>query len=246
MDYDRTTIAKTYDAARGYSPEVLRLWLDLVAAAVPRDVALIVDVGCGTGRFSRPLAERFDTRVIGIDPSQNMLEIARNKANERDVEFVEAAAEAVPLPDGCADVVFMSMILHHLVDRARAAQECRRLLRPGGCLCVRNSTRDSRYPQRRFFPGIGAMIERELPSRDDVVALFKSAGLRLSTYRRVAHPVASSWAEFADKLALRADSFLARLPAAEFARGMIALRAHAAGDQPQRPVIEDVHWFVFD
>ena len=86
MDYDRTAIAKTYDAARGYSPEVLRLWLELVAAAAPRDVALIVDVGCGTGRFSRPLAERFDTRVIGIDPSQNMLEIAGNKAKERNVD----------------------------------------------------------------------------------------------------------------------------------------------------------------
>jgi len=144
--------------------------------------------------------------------------------------IVEAAAEEVPLPDGCADVVFMSMILHHLVDRERAAQECRRLLRPDGCLCVRNSTRDSRYPQRRFFPGIGAMIERELPSRDDVVALFESAGLRLSTYRRVAHPVATSWAEFADKLALRADSFLARLPASRVrARHDRAARARRRG-----------------
>jgi SAM-dependent methyltransferase len=140
----------------------------------------------------------------------------------------------------------MSMMLHHLMDRPRAAKECRRLLRDGGRLCVRNSTRDSLYPQRRFFPGIGAMIERDLPSRDDVIALFEGAGLRLCTYRRIAQPVAENWAGFAEKLALRADSFLARLPDSEFERGMDALRAHAARDHAQGPIMEDIHWLVFD
>jgi ubiquinone/menaquinone biosynthesis C-methylase UbiE len=76
MDYDKTTIATTYDAARGYRPEVLRQWLDVVAAHALSDLALIVDLGCGTGRFSQPLADRFQVKVIGIDPSQCMLGIA--------------------------------------------------------------------------------------------------------------------------------------------------------------------------
>ena len=54
MNYDQTTIATTYDAARGHNRAVMRQWLDLVAAHVPFAPQLIVDVGCGTGRFSEP------------------------------------------------------------------------------------------------------------------------------------------------------------------------------------------------
>ncbi|MBO0741151.1 MAG: hypothetical protein J2P51_06975, partial [Hyphomicrobiaceae bacterium] len=49
MDYDQTKIAASYDAARGYSPGVLRLWLDRVAAHAPPALRTILDVGCGTG-----------------------------------------------------------------------------------------------------------------------------------------------------------------------------------------------------
>src|ERR1700730_3363940 len=113
MDYDATTIAATYDKARGYSPEVLSLWLDVVAAHIPLSLDLIVDVGCGTGRFSLPLAHRFQARVIGIDPSQKMLEVARQKTAGDRVEFRQGTAEDVPLPDACADLVFLSMMIHH-------------------------------------------------------------------------------------------------------------------------------------
>src|ERR1700730_15506106 len=95
-----------------------------------------------------------------------------------------------------------------------------------------------------FFPGMLPMIESELPSRDGVVAMFESAGLRLSAYPRVSQLRATDWNEFADKQAMRADSFLARLPVAEFEAGMAALRAHARV-YPREAVMEDVHFFVF-
>jgi SAM-dependent methyltransferase len=68
MDYDNTALATTCDAARGYRPEVLRQWLDTIAGNIPHRPTLIVDLGCGTGRYAYALAERFKTRVIGIDP----------------------------------------------------------------------------------------------------------------------------------------------------------------------------------
>lgn len=245
MDYDKTAIAATYDGARSYRPEVLRQWLDLVAAHVPSNPRLIVDVGCGTGRFTHPLAERFQARVIGIDPSRKMLDRARAKLSGGHVEFRQAPAEQLPLEDGSADVVFMSMMLHHLDEPARAARECRRVLRTGGRICVRNSTRDTLYPQRRFFPGFQAIVDSQLPSRDEVVALFEGAGLRLEAYELMRHPVAANWQELADKLALRADSFLARLPDSEFAAGMSALRAHASHSDPRDEIAEQIHFFVF-
>jgi ubiquinone/menaquinone biosynthesis C-methylase UbiE len=245
MDYDNTAIASKYDAARGYRPEVLRQWIDIIAAHVPVHPALIVDLGCGTGRFSYPLADRFQTRVIGIDPSEKMLEVARRQLTDYCIEFHKAAAENIPLPNGCADVVFMSMVLHHLQDRACAARECCRVLSERGRVCVRNSTRETTFPQSRFFPGTLPMIQRELPSRDEVVAMFERAGLRLSVYLRVPHLQAASWKDLADKLAMRADSFLARLSDTEFEAGLAALRAHASASDPNETISEEIEFFAF-
>jgi hypothetical protein len=89
------------------------------------------------------------------------------------------------------------------------------------------------------------MIDCELPSRDEVVAMFENAGLCLTAYQRVSHLLAADWNELAEKLAMRADSFLARLPAAEFESGMAALRAHARRSDPSEAVMEDIHFFAF-
>jgi len=245
MDYDSTTIAATYDAARGYRPEVLQRWLDLIAAHAPSAPASIVDLGCGTGRFTQPLAERFQARVIGIDPSDRMLAVARAKLGNGRVEFRQASAEKLPLRDGSVDMIFMSMVLHHLHDRPATARECHRILRKSGRLCVRNCTRDIVYPQSRFFPGMRPFVAAELPSSADVVALFAAAGLPSRAHAIVTHAVAASWQEFADKLALRADSFLARLPDSEFESGLAALRAYASGREPEE-ITEEIDFFVFE
>ena len=245
MDYDATTIAATYDAARGLRPEALVQWLDLVAAHAPPAPRLILDVGCGTGRFTHPLAERFPALVVGIDPSATMLDAARCKDSSGRTEFRQAPAERLPVDDGSADVVFMSMMLHHLDDRPRAAAECRRALGSGGRVCVRNTTRDSLYPHRQFFPGFQAIVDDQLPSRDEVVALFEAAGLRLQAYQVVEARLARSWGEFADKLALRADSFIVRLPKDEFDDGMAALRARARQSDGTERIVDHIHFFVF-
>jgi hypothetical protein len=90
------------------------------------------------------------------------------------------------------------------------------------------------------------MIQDELPSRDDIVRTFENAALRLQTDELVAHNVALNWQEFADKLALRVDSFLARLPDEEFETGLAALRAHARDSNPREDIIEHIHFFAFE
>jgi ubiquinone/menaquinone biosynthesis C-methylase UbiE len=245
MNYDQTTIATTYDAARAHTRVVMRQWLDLVAAHVPFRPQLIVDVGCGTGRFSEPLADRFAANVIGIDPSQSMLAVARTKCANNHVEFRLAPAERLPLADRSADLIFMSMVLHHLLDQEAAARECWRILRAGGRFCMRTCTRDIVYPQARFFPGIVPMVKADLPSAGEIIILFEAAGLRSRTHQLVTQTLATDWQQFADKLALRADSFLARLPDEEFAAGMAKLRAHAAQTVPEQ-ITEVIDFFVFE
>jgi ubiquinone/menaquinone biosynthesis C-methylase UbiE len=98
-------------AARGCRPDVLRQWLDIIASHVQADAEVVVDLGCGTGRFTHALAYRLKTRVIGIDPSEKMLHSARKYPIDPRVEFRRAAAEFIPLHEASADVIFLSMAL---------------------------------------------------------------------------------------------------------------------------------------
>ena len=133
MDYDSTDIASAYDEARAVVPETTRQWRDLLAAQIdPAEVSLIVDVGCGTGRFSEFLTTHFDARVVAIDPSQKMLDQARTKLSTGRVALLRGSAASLPLLDGSADLAFMSMVYHHLADPLLAVKECRRVLRRAG------------------------------------------------------------------------------------------------------------------
>lgn len=246
MDYDQSTIATVYDAARSLSAEALSQWLELVARdAHPVAGCLIVDVGCGTGRFSEPLANRFNARVIGVDPSRTMLEIARRNLRTEQVEFRQAPADALPLADAAADIVFMSMVFHHLDDPSAAARECRRVLRKDGRVCVRTTVREADFPHRHFFPAIHPLIEAMLPTRSEVGRVFEAVGFTPLVHNIVRHIAAQDWSTFVDKSGLRADSFLARISDQSFEAGMLALREHAARAPVHEAVVEDLDWYVF-
>lgn len=246
MDYDKSEIATVYDEARSLSPERLRLWLELVARdARPVSGSLIVDLGCGTGRFSAPIADHFGARVVGVDPSLKMLETARHKLRSDRVSFTQASAYALPFTDGTVDTVFISMVFHHFSDPAGAAKECRRVLRHEGRVCVRNTMRESDFPYRHFFPAMRPLIETELPTRNDLINNFNRAGFTLAVHEIVRQVVADDWPSFVQKSSLRADSFLSRLSDQDFNAGMEALRDHAAGTAQGETVVEDLDWFVF-
>jgi ubiquinone/menaquinone biosynthesis C-methylase UbiE len=102
-----------------------------LASPGPQDV--VVDLGTGTGAVLRALA-RSDSRpamAVGVDRSAGML--ARVGALPSGWSTILADARDVPLPDGVADVVICSYVLHLLTRETRAAvlAESRRLLRPG-------------------------------------------------------------------------------------------------------------------
>ena len=96
-----------------------------------------------------------------------------------------------------------------------------------------------------FFNGIRAIIEKQSISRDQIKSDFGDAGFKAVSDQAVAHLLAPDWASYTDKLATRADSFLARLPDDEFQAGITALRAHAAQADPGESVTMDVDCFVF-
>lgn len=97
------------------------------------DGARVLDVGCGTGRLARWLAERLGRQgsVVGIDPLEHRISVARSHAGA--VRFEVGRAEDLgAFEDASFDAVCSSFVLHWVADKARALAEIRRVLRPGG------------------------------------------------------------------------------------------------------------------
>ena len=97
----------------------------------------VLDLGTGTGAVALLAAAKIgsDGRVTAMDISPEMLEKARARFEAlaiRNVAFAEGRAEAIPAHDHSFDAVLASLSLMYVIDRADAAQEIARVLRPGG------------------------------------------------------------------------------------------------------------------
>ncbi len=97
----------------------------------PQPDAVLVDLACGGGLMA-PHVARLGYRHIGVDIGLRGLELAR----EHGVTPVRGSVLAVPLADGCADVVLAGEILEHVEDHEGVLTECARLLRSGGTLVL--------------------------------------------------------------------------------------------------------------
>jgi 2-polyprenyl-6-hydroxyphenyl methylase/3-demethylubiquinone-9 3-methyltransferase len=102
----------------------------LVPAATRPD-AVLVDLGCGAGLLA-PHVQPLGYRHVGVD----LVAMSLAQARDHRVMPVRADAHAVPLADGCADVVSAGEVLEHVADPSTVVGEACRLLRPGGLLVL--------------------------------------------------------------------------------------------------------------
>ncbi|HZA08672.1 class I SAM-dependent methyltransferase [Mycobacterium sp.] len=116
-----------------------RVFDRLVAASGARPGDKVLDIGCGSGYFSRRLSTVVtpDGTVVGIDPSQPMLDYASGHC-PANCSFQAAGAEALPFGDASFDLAVSSLAFHHIPTehRADAMREAFRVLRPGGRLLI--------------------------------------------------------------------------------------------------------------
>jgi ubiquinone/menaquinone biosynthesis C-methylase UbiE len=136
----------------------------------------VLDVGCGTGTLALEVARRVGRggRVAGIDPSAEQITRARAKAARRHVpvDFQVGVIEQLAFPDQTFDVVFSTLMMHHLPDglKRRGLAEIARVLKPGGRLIIADFKRkqDRRGRATRFHAG-GSRTQ-------DLAALAEDAG----------------------------------------------------------------------
>jgi ubiquinone/menaquinone biosynthesis C-methylase UbiE len=113
---------------------------EVLAAANVRSGDDVVDLGCGTGQLSLPLAER-GAHVLAVDISSQMIARMVGKARDRSLSGVEGVAmpiEDFSMPAQSVDLVVTSYALHHLrdPDKSRVVSAAYNWLRPGGTLIV--------------------------------------------------------------------------------------------------------------
>lgn len=121
--------ADQYDAHRG-GPPVTAVDLIRTNSATTR----VLDIGCGTGLFTRLWVGRADW-VVGVDLDADMLAVARRRSAPGDVAYVQARGENLPLRDHWADVVTFASSIHWLPPTS-TAREVDRVLSPAGLVAI--------------------------------------------------------------------------------------------------------------
>jgi ArsR family transcriptional regulator len=110
----------------------------ILQAAGPGPFKRLVDLGSGTGRMLTLLGPRAQA-ALGLDLSQQMLNIARNHVSEAGLKVCELRHGDIfgtRLPDADADLVVVHQVLHYLTDPAAAVKEAARITAPGGKLII--------------------------------------------------------------------------------------------------------------
>ena len=117
--------------------------------------ATVLDAGCGWGRFTWPLIERFglaSSNVICSDSSHGMLQSAAEEATHRrhHTKFVTSDIQALPFPAQHFDGVMANHVLYHLADIPAGVRELARVLKDDGWLLATTNSDDIRVPVLEF------------------------------------------------------------------------------------------------
>jgi ubiquinone/menaquinone biosynthesis C-methylase UbiE len=104
----------------------------------------ILDIACGTGEFERMvLGENPTQQMVGVDISQEMLAIARQKLHSySNVSFQVGSASALPFPDQSFDVIVSANAFHYFDDPIASLTEVKRVLRPNGKVVILDWCKD--------------------------------------------------------------------------------------------------------
>lgn len=157
---------------------------ELRQTIIPRASGVVLEVGIGPGLNLAHYDPQKVIKVIGVDPEQGFVELAKErvKASPVPVEIIQAPGERIPLDNGTADTAVLTYTLCSVQDPAAVLREIRRVLKPGGRLLFlehgRSEDANIAQWQDRLNPlwnvfSCGCQINR------DTAQLLSEAGFRI-------------------------------------------------------------------
>ena len=173
--FDR--VARRYDLMNDLmSGGVHRLWKDAVAARLnPQPGETIVDCAGGTGDIARRLARMArraksrrggtDARVMVVDYNAEMIAAGRDRGSEPEIAWAVGDAQALPLPDACADAYVIAFGIRNVTDISAALREARRVLKPGGRFLCLEFSRPTTEALRKVYDAYSFKVIPEIGER---------------------------------------------------------------------------------
>jgi len=179
--YEKYLLPKVIHFACGMKPMMRQR-----GKVVPQAEGCVLEVGIGSGLNLSYYDPTQVTKVIGLDPSVEMNQLAQHAAAETpiDVEFLNLPGEEIPLEDHSVDTIVITYTLCTIPDAQTALEQMRRVLKPGGKLlfCEHGAAPDAgvRRWQDRMNPvwgriGGGCHLNRAIPD------MIRQGGFRIDS-----------------------------------------------------------------
>jgi len=168
-------IGHKYNMTRKADPYIVDRLYSLLN---PQKGKLYLDIGCGTGNYTVAFAE-MGFEFIGVDPSELMLDAAKNKNSN--VKWEQGTAENIPLPDHSIDGVIATLTLHHWASLQKGFKELARVLKAGSPIVIFTFTpeQEKGYWFNHFFPEMMKKGMRKSISFDTIKEVASYSGLEV-------------------------------------------------------------------
>lgn len=167
---------------------------EMITLAGLQDGHRVLDVGCGTGNLLRATGKRHrNVRLTGVDPDLKMLARAERKMRRSGLTAVldRGFAQELAYPEASFDVVFSSLMLHHLDTPSKDGMlaEVRRVLRPDGVLVLADATFHDHGPMKEhLLDNVGDAVAKRIaaagftvePTRTRKLRMFGEVGIEVA------------------------------------------------------------------
>jgi ubiquinone/menaquinone biosynthesis C-methylase UbiE len=141
-----------------------------------------LDIGCGTGNYTTGLF-RDDLNLIGVDPSKEMLTVAKRRNVQ--INWLLGTAEKMPLKNDSVDGVFGCMTIHHWSNINKGFSEIHRILKHKGPMVIFTSTAEQMqgYWLNHYFPTMMSESIKQMPTYSSIEHAFVNAGFTIGNKR---------------------------------------------------------------
>jgi len=110
-------------------------YFDIINETHINSTSTVLDVGCGTGRWSRYISGKV-AQVEAIDPSDAVMNAVQFNSGIKNIRVSQAGVDCIPFADESFDLVFSLGVLHHIPDTQKAMQSCVQKVKKGGHFLV--------------------------------------------------------------------------------------------------------------
>ncbi len=155
------------------SANIDKLWRrNAIQKLKPHQPKLILDIATGTGDFAIAAAHISETKVIGIDISEGMLEVGRRKVEKKKltgtIELIKADSENLPFESEKFDAAIVGFGVRNFENLKKGLTEINRVLKPGGVFYVLEFSKPIKSPYKQIYqfyftkilPLIGRMVSK--------------------------------------------------------------------------------------